>query len=229
MRSPGCARGVSGGSREARTRCRSTLRRGRRGRPRAIRWTVGNSRRSNAENPSTVGRYLGPGPVRGGDGRRATSSLHDLVDLSEGQPEAVRCCSSMGHAQKSREGSIQAEHATDLGEGGIGIEMVERVPDDDGVGDSPSRSGIPSAVPATVVTSGWFDPMIARMLAAGSTATTRTPSGCEPARELAGPGGQVHDESNRAAIFPARRPSRRPRAHRSGAARRSRSRSRTRS
>jgi hypothetical protein len=53
--------------------------------------------------------------------------------------------------------------------------MVERVPDDDGVGD-PVAERDPSAVPATVVMSGWFDPMIARMLAAGSTATTRTPS-----------------------------------------------------
>ena len=97
----------------------------------------------------------------------------------------------MGHAQKSpRDPSTQ--HATDLGEGGIGIEMVERVPDDDGVGD-PVAERIPSAVPATVVTSGWFDPMIARMLAAGSTATTRTPSDANR-RELAGPGGQVHDE-----------------------------------
>ena len=80
-----------------------------------------------------------------------------------------------GPRPEEPQGSIHAEHATDLGEGGIGIEVVERVPDHDGVGD-PVAERIPSAVPATIVTSGGSDAMIARMLAAGSIATTRTPS-----------------------------------------------------
>ena len=86
----------------------------------------------------------------------------------------------IGPGPEQRERAPGTEHTSDLGESLLGVEVVERVPDDHGVGLVVVER-IASAVPGTTVTSGRFVSRTSRMLAAGSTATTRT-STDEPAR-----------------------------------------------
>ena len=173
-RSRGCDRGASCGSREARTRCRSTSHRDRRGAPKAVR---GRSGTRDARTPRTHVPEPGPRPRTGtrwrcsrrrGFVRRSRRSLE-----GRGRSDAV-----LPRATPRRAPAIRSRRSTRLiSAKAASVSKWWNAFPTTTASALPSPSGIRSAVPATTVTLDRLVSRTERMLAAGSTAITRTPSG----------------------------------------------------